>query len=479
MAAALTEQTTQYVSKQWDESVIPLMSEYIKIPNVSPVFDPEWLTNGLIEKAAHLLEDWAKARDIAGLNVEYIQSEGKTPLIFISIASNYEGASGTVLMYGHLDKQPPLASWAEGLGPYEPVLRDGKLYGRGGADDGYSICAALISIEALQRQGLQHGRIEIVIEASEESGSPHLPEYVDLLVQQGKLVAPDLIVCLDSGCGTYDQFWVTTSLRGLVAGNLVIKILNEESHSGRASGIVPSSFRIARMLLERLEDTQTGVIKPKELYVDVPATRLLQIKSCGTALGSGVSSEFEFVKGATPVTDNVEELILNRTWRPTLCVTGVDGIPSLSNAGNVLRASTSLKLSIRIPPNLDAKKCAEFIKALLEKDPPYGAHVSFVYDKAGTGWEAPPMAPWLESAMQGASNYFCQKPASYLGEGGSIPFMGMLGQKFPAAQFVVTGLLGPNSNAHGPNEMLHIQMGKHVTSCVASIVHAHFLQFKK
>lgn len=183
------------------------------------------------------------------------------------------------------------------------------------------------------------------------------------------------------------------------------------------------------------------------------------------------------VEGAKPVTDDTYEAMLNRTWRPTVSTVGVAGIPSLDMAGNVLRPWTAVKLSIRLPPRVEAPKAAAFLKEFLEKNPPYGANVTFESDKAGSGWDAPPLAPWLEKSLNDASNLYFKKPANFLSEGGSIPFMGMLGKLFPEAQFCVTGVLGPENNAHGPNEMLQIQMGKNVTACVAKIVADHYSHF--
>jgi len=330
-----------------------------------------------------------------------------------------------------------------------------------------------LSIKALQVQGLPHARIVILIEASEESGSVHLEDYITYL--EKSIATQDLIICLDSGAGNYEQFWTTTTLRGLISGDLTVKVLFEGSHSGKASGIVPSSFRILRIILDRIEDVQTGEIKVKELHVEVPAKRLEEIQSSAASLGKSVHEEFSFVPGGKPVNSDPAVLVLNRTWKPSLCITGVDGIPSLEVAGNVLRTHTSVKLSIRLPPTANVVKASKALQETLLRDPPYGAQVTWNEDKAKGGFNAPPLAPWLETALHKASNYFCKLPANFIGEGGSIPFMGMLQEKFPEAQFVITGVLGPESNAHGPNEFLHIGLGKKVTGCVASIVADHYV----
>jgi len=378
-----------------------------------------------------------------------------------------------------LDKQPPLTdTWEKGLHPYTPIIRDGKLYGRGGADDGYAIFSSLLAIKVLQKQGVPHGRIVILVEASEESGSPDLPDYVNHL--ESKIGTPNLIVCLDSGCGNFHQFWLTTSLRGIITGVLSVKILTEGVHSGKGSGIIPSSFRIIRMLLDRIEDVNTGEIKVKELFVDIPDSVNKQITQSADGMGSETYEEFPFVLGAEPVDKkDIPKLILQRTWHPTLCVTGAEGIPSLELSGNVLRTHTNIKLSIRIPPTADAEKCGKALERELNRDPPYGAHVSFKTDKGRRGFAAPELHPWLEESVNKASKAFFGHSVNYIGEGGTIPFMGMLQEKFPKAQFVITGLLGPRSNAHGPNEFLHIDCGKHVTSCVAAVVADHYSHYHK
>ena len=462
----------QFVSSKWEDEIVPQLVEYIRIPNKSPMFDADWVEHGYMEDAVTLMEGWARAQDIPGMQLEVVRLEGRTPLIFIEIpAANGGNADDCVLLYGHLDKQPEMTGWDDDLGPWKPVLRDGKLYGRGGADDGYAIYGSLTAIMALQQQKLPHARCVVLIEACEESGSYDLPAYVDHLAD--RIGQPSLVVCLDSGCGNYDQLWCTTSLRGLAGGNFSVSVLDEGVHSGDASGVVPSSFRLLRQLLSRLEDEQTGHIVINGLHVEVPADRLAQARKCAEVLDTAVFDKFPFLPGMTPMSDDLTELVLNRTWRPALSVTGIGGMPTLESAGNVLRPHTAVKLSLRLPPTLDGKRAGELLQEALLRDPPNGAKVTLELEKASTGWNAPAMAPWLESAVDAASQAFYKRPAMYMGEGGSIPFMGMLGEKFPGAQFMITGVLGPHSNAHGPNEFLHIDMGKRVTSCVAQVIAAH------
>ena len=466
-----TSRLTRYISDLWDAEIVPQLMDYIRIPNKSPMFDKDWVAHGHMDAAVKLMETWARTKlpALPGATLEVVRLEGRTPLIYIEVPGQNDD---TVVLYGHLDKQPEMTGWSEGLGPWIPVLKGDKLYGRGGADDGYAIFGSLAALLALQEQGIPHARCVILIEACEESGSYDLPYYVDHLAS--RIGNPSLVVCLDSGCGNYEQLWLTTSLRGMTGGELTVQVLEEGVHSGDASGVVPSSFRILRELLSRLEDPETGRIKPKELYAEIPQQRIDQANVSAGVLGKEIYTKFPFVDGMHPVTEDLTELVLNRTWRPQLAVTGAEGMPPLDSAGNVLRPKTAVKLSLRVPPTLNGAKAGEFVKQLLEKDPPYGANVSFKLEKDGSGWNAPQLSPWLEKAVADASERFFGKPAAYMGEGGSIPFMGMLGSKFPQAQFLITGVLGPHSNAHGPNEFIHIPTGKKVTMVVADVVARHY-----
>jgi acetylornithine deacetylase/succinyl-diaminopimelate desuccinylase-like protein len=462
------EQALALSERVWEEEIVPALCEYIRIPNKSPAFDPRWREHGHMDRAVALIEAWCRRQPIPGLSVEVIRLGDRTPVIFMELPG--EGPD-TVLLYGHLDKQPEMAGWRDGLSPWEPVREGDKLYGRGGADDGYSSFASLLALRILHEQKLRHARCVVLIEACEESGSFDLPAYIDAL--SGRLGDVSLVVCLDSGCANYDHLWSTTSLRGVIGGILKVQILNEGVHSGSASGIVPSSFRILRQLLSRIEDEATGRLLLPALYVDIPEGRRAQAEAAAKALGDMVHGEFPWLPGARPMADDRAELLLNRTWRPTLSVTGAEGLPPLTSAGNVLRPHTSLKLSVRIPPRLDPDKATAALKEVLEKDPPYGAKVTFDAERGGPGWDAPALAPWLEVAMNEASEAFFGKPAMTMGEGGTIPFMGMLGEKLPQAQFLITGVLGPQSNAHGPNEYLHLPTGKKLTCSVASVIAAH------
>jgi acetylornithine deacetylase/succinyl-diaminopimelate desuccinylase-like protein len=462
--------TSAFVDELWDRSIIPTLCEYVRIPNKSPAFDPDWEANGHMHKAAQLLRDWCAVPKVAGLSIEIISLPGRTPLLFGEVCASDAGQAGTVLLYGHYDKQPEFDGWEPGLEPWGPVLRDGKLYGRGGADDGYALFGSLTAIAALQAQGIPHARCVLLIEGCEESGSFDLPHYVEALRE--RIGQPDLVICLDAECGNYDQLWTTTSLRGMLPGVLEVEVLSEGQHSGAAGGIVPSTFRIMRQLFDRVEDSTSGELHAA-LHVDVPNTARHQLQAVAQVLGPSVTSRFPWLEGATPDTDDMVELLINNAWRPSLATVGFGGAPDVGNAGNTLRPSTSAKMVFRLPPTLDANKAANVIKADLERDPPNGARVRFELETPQTGWCAPDFAPWLDKSLDTASQRFFGKPAMYMGMGGTIPFMKMLGDSFPAVQFVVTGVLGPKSNAHGPNEFLEIATGKRITACMAQVIADH------
>ena len=467
------------ISRQWDDDIVAQLIEYIRLPAKSPHFDPEWERHGHIEASVAQAHAWAARQGIAGLHVEIVRLGGRTPVLFFDAPARGPASQQTVLLYGHLDKQPEMTGWRAGLGPWTPVIEEGRLYGRGGADDGYALFAALSAIAALDAEGTPRPRSVGLIETCEESGSYDLPAYLDALAPRMGDVA--LVIALDSGAGNYEQLWVTTSLRGLVNGTLSVDILTEGVHSGDAGGVVPSSFRIARQLLDRIDDSRTGEVASGAFRCEVPADRLAQARQAAAILGESIWKRFPWAtccdeQGARlfaePVTKDPVELVLNRTWRPALAVTGADGLPPLASAGNVQRPRTALKLSLRLPPLVDGATAAQALKDLLEEDPPYNATVRFEHDQGATGWNAPSLAPWLAGALDTASNELFGKPAAYMGEGGTIPFMSMLGRKFPDAQILVTGVLGPKSNAHGPNEFIDIEYAKKITAAAARVIAA-------
>jgi acetylornithine deacetylase/succinyl-diaminopimelate desuccinylase-like protein len=465
-----SDTAADHVEHTWDE-ILPVLCEYIAIPNVSKVFDPDWAANGHMQRAVDLLRRWCESRAIDGATVGVHELDGLTPVIVVEVpAHGTAAADDTVLLYGHLDKQPEMHGWRDGLGPWTPVVEGDRLYGRGGADDGYSTFASLAAIEAVRAGGGSHARCIVLIEASEESGSPDLAAHVEAL--RDRIGIPSLVICLDSGCIDYERMWVTTSLRGLVRAELSIDIVTEGLHSGDVSGMVPSTFRIARALLSRLEDEQSGRVLLESCDIDIPPDRLAQAQDTADEIGA-IADRYPFVEGARPTSSDPAEQLLSRTWRAALSVTGADGLPPAATAGNVLRPNTTLVLSLRTPPTADPQTVLAELTDVLQADPPYGARVTVSNVAAAPGWNAPPLADWLEAALDSASTTAFGRPARMFGEGGSIPFMGMLGAMFPEAQFVVTGALGPDANAHGPNEYLHLPTARRITHAMAELLDAH------
>ncbi|MBL0421253.1 M20 family metallopeptidase [Ramlibacter sp. AW1] len=468
----------EQIDHQWNADIVRQLADYIAIPAKSPAFDADWQAHGHIEAAVRHAAAWVEAQRVEGLRLEIVRLPGRTPVLFFEIAPTRALAehSQTVLMYGHLDKQPEFTGWRADLGPWSPRYEDGKLYGRGGADDGYAVYASIAAVQALKAQQVPHPRIVGLIETCEESGSHDLLPYIDALGP--RLGEVGLVICLDSGAGNYDQLWLTTSLRGLVGGTLRVDILTEGVHSGDASGLVPSSFRIMRQVLDRLEDSRTGRLLPAAFHCDVPPDRLEQARATAAVLGQEVYARFPWAhadcagstQSALPTTTDPVQALINRTWTPTLSVTGAEGLPPLDQAGNVLRPYTAFKLSLRLPPLVDAAQAAQDLKRLLEDNAPYRAKVTFEPGGAATGWNAPAMLPWFEQAMQQASQAHFGAPCGYIGQGGTIPLMNTLSQGFPAAQMMVCGVLGPRSNAHGPNEFLHVPYAKRLTAAVAEVI---------
>ena len=469
-------QTLSQVSTQWDSDIVKQITDYIAIPAKSPAFDSDWAQHGFIDTVMRNAAAWVEAQKVEGLTLEIVRLEGRTPVLFFEIPATRADSTQTVLMYGHLDKQPEFTGWRSDLGPWTPKYEDGKLYGRGGADDGYAVYASIAAVQALKSQGLPHPRIVGLIETCEESGSYDLLPYVNAL--KTRLGDVGLVVCLDSGAGNYDQLWLTTSLRGNAAGVLKVEILTEGVHSGDASGLVPSSFRIMRQVLDRLEDSKTGRLLPQSFHCEIPADRLAQAEATAKILGDEIYKRFPWAhydcEGsstfALPTTTDPVEALLNRTWRPTLSVTGAEGFPAFKDAGNVLRPYTAFKLSLRFPPLVDASAAVRELKTLLEDNAPYQAKVTFEGGGGATGWNAPGTDQWFENALNDASQNFFGAPCGTIGQGGTIPLMNLLSKGFPKAQMMVCGVLGPKSNAHGPNEFLHVPYAKKLTAAVAHVI---------
>ena len=444
------------IDAAWEARVLPTLSEYTRIPCLSPVFDPDWAERGALMEAAELLRAWTQEQD-SSLDTEIVQLPGRTPVLVVENG----GTGDPILIYGHMDKQPPLGDWRPGLSPFEPVREGDLLYGRGTADDGYALFAAVTALLAADGG---RGRVVILIEASEESGSPDLSAYVEHL--RARIGTPSLVICLDSGCLSYDRLWLTSSLRGNLVATVRVDVLTEGVHSGSAGGVVPSSFRILRSILSRIEDERTGEILLPELRgAGVPDDLRVSLSDAAP----------EFSDDAMPSVDGLRlagsgpaDRLIARAWSPALEVTGMDGIPAVRDGGNVLRPFTTAKISLRLPPDVDAQIAADALISAIRNDE--GAHLTIDLEGVADGWVAPPLDEHNAATLDRVARASFGRPVGFHGEGGTIPFLADLKRSFPGTQFVATGVLGPHSNAHGPNEFLHIPMAKAVTHAVAALL---------
>lgn len=453
----------------FERDALDTLLAYGEIPCLSPMYDAAWRENGHLDAAVELLAGWARARRLANFSVDVERLEGRTPLLVVTVEATASG-TGTAVLYGHLDKQPPLGDWSEGLAPFQPTRVGDRLYARGLADDGYSTFSALLALEALEDAGTPHSRVVVLIEASEESGSPDLVAYLEHL--SAHLGDVRFMVCLDSGALTYDRLWVTTSLRGIVNVALTVGVLSRGQHSGAVSGVAPSSFRILRQLLDRVEDSATGEILVRELIEEIPTEHVEAARATAEEFGDVTVADLPLLDGVVPMGASAAERILRSTWYPTLSVVGMGGVPLPEIAGNVLRASTTAVLSFRLAPTSDANDAARAIVSTLATNPPEGAAVEVDLIQAADGWMAPPLAPWLDDALADASRSAFGREAAFTGEGGSIPFLASLAARYPEAAFVATGVLGPDSNAHGIDEMLDLPTAVAVTNAVSHLLGA-------
>jgi acetylornithine deacetylase/succinyl-diaminopimelate desuccinylase-like protein len=468
------DQTTvrDAIARTWAGDVIPSLSGLVAIPALSPQFDASWHATGQLRAAADHVGAWAGSRDLAGARHEVVELDGRSPLLLIDVpATDGAAGQGTVLLYGHLDKQPALGEWSEGLAPWRAVRRDGRLYGRGSADDGYSGYAAVTALEAVRAAGGRHSRAVVLLETGEESGSQDLPAYLEHLAD--RLGEVSLVICLDSGGSDYQRLWLTTSLRGMVMATVTVRVLETGVHSGIAGGIVPSSFRIMRQLLDRVEDSATGEVKLPEMNVPIPAQRRADAAAFAALDPDAVGRNIPFVTGMSAASPDLAELILNNTWRPALSVIGGDGLPESTVAPAVLLPSTSLRLSFRTPPTADVAAAEAALVKTLTTDVPYGARVDLTNFITLSGWSAPAPSPWLSAALDELTGSVFSEPYRQFGLGGGIPFMELLGRRYPDADFVVTGALGMDSNMHVPDESLNLEYAEQVTAAVARILDAH------
>lgn len=444
----------------WQDGGLALegLKSFIRVPNVSPGYDPEFFTNGLIIKAIDTVKAWIEAQGIAGLTTTLFAEPGCEPLLLVEIPGTAAPGAPVVLAYGHLDKMPPLDApgWSAGLFAYDPVIRDGKVYGRGTNDDGYNCFLVITALKYLQSKGLAYPKVTLILETGEESGDTEIQQYLERL--RPKIGDVDLILVLDGEAQDYQTFWGCTSLRGIVNGVLDISHLATPCHSGMATGLVPSTFRIARILLSRIEDAATGEVLLREAHApEIPATRIEQCRLIAAQLGDRSHAIVSPLPGAELLSKDNAELLLAKAWKPGLAVTGCDGIPSVGDGSNVMRTRTALKLSLRLPPGVNAEVTAAALKRVLEADPPYGAKVTYTAVSAGNGWKGPDLSGKIDVAMREATRAVFGGVPLYYGEGGSIPLCNKFQELWPDAQLLVSGCAGTDSNPHGYDESLNLE----------------------
>lgn len=454
-----------WIDQYWEKEALPALIELGKIPNVSPAFDSAWSENGHMDRAAEHLKVWAESRKIKGMTVELQRSDMRTPLLFIEIAGERDE---TVLIYGHLDKQPPMLPWRDGLDPWNPVREGDLLYGRGLADDGYSIFAALGAVEAAQKSGAELPRVCVMIEGCEESGSPDLEHYVDVLKE--RIGAPSVVITLDSEDRDGDRLWLTQSLRGLVNGFLTVETISGTIHSGLATGVVPSATRILRMLLARIENPETGHILNEVISPPLSAAFREYADTVARDVSDYVDT-FELPEGLKVSADTLPELVANNLVRAGLEVTGISGLPEAEASGNVMVGKVTARLSLRIPPGVDPDTVAVELKQIFETDPPYGAKVSYELQSRGDwGYMAKPFSESMKKRVHAATKECFGTEPGLLGVGASIPFVQIMVNQFPNAEHVLTGILSQSSHAHGPNENMSISKVKRLTHFVAQFL---------
>lgn len=457
-----------YVEKFFDTQILPNLMDFIRIPNCSPNYDPDWEKNGNALKAANFLCDWVDSLSIKNCTATLLKDPGMTPFLYIDIHPTKPKDDRTILLYGHLDKQPSFTGWSEGLGPQKPVIIDNKLYGRGSSDDGYAIFASITAVKACQDNNFPIPRVVILIEGSEESNTVDLLYYVQQL--KPLIGDPSLIICLDSGCEDNERLWVSTSLRGVFTIDLKVSVLSQGVHSGVGGGIVPDSFMIMRQLLDRIENQETGDILEQSLSTELPKNRDEEINDFIRIASDKYLHNFPWYKSTQPLDINIKDTIIRNTWKPALTITGAEGFPQLETAGNLIQPHTSLRLSMRLPPLVDSVKCAEIVKGILEKDPPYGAKIEANIVNTGDGWNSAPFSTRLKNILNIGSQRFFNNNIAFFGIGGSVPFVQIFNSIFTHADITVLGVSGPDSNIHGPNENLNLDYVQKLIMCLTYLV---------
>ena len=457
----------QNIERAWKEEAFQGLSDFVRLPALSPDFDPNGDTNGFLRQALEEAASWGKKLFPNG-TFEILAKPGITPVLYIDIPGTRAGLP--VVFYGHFDKQPEAGVWSEGLAPFTPVLRGDRLYGRGTADDGYSFYAALTAVRALSDAGHTYPRICGFFETCEESGSGDLPFYLAELAE--RTGQPALLCILDLGVQDKSRLWRTQSLRGVVTFTLRVEVLKTGVHSGASSGIVPSSFAVMRMLLDRLEDPTTGSVRVKSMHVPKPERHMAALTRLASLQGDAIWSRFPYAGSTEPRSRNPLTLLLKNAWEPTLSVLGAEGLPPLAAASALLRPATALKLSFRIPPGVDPEKAAREAVELVTTNVPSNALVTVENLHAEAGFEAPEGAEWLDDVWMSTSRELFGADAENVFDGATIGILPCFARAFDGCPFLLTGVLGAEDNAHAPNESISICYLTKLTRALARVINA-------
>ena len=451
----------KYVDKQFILNTLPNLMNFIRIPNLSPLYDDDWNTNGLLLKAANLIISFAKSLELKNAEINLLQDKGYTPLIFIDIPASRINDTRTILFYAHYDKQPHGEGWDEDKSPINPVIIDGHLYGRGSADDGYALFSILTAIKTCQDYNCPMPRICCIFEGAEESTDAHLTYYFNKLMP---VLGNNIIVFipLDSGCSDYNHLWITNSLRGFCDFEINIETLENECHYGpEASGIIAENMFLIRKIFDGILDSTNGEVKLKEFHVDkIPEIIDEQMNKEIEVVGDDFIKNIPLYEGVSPLSTDVRQLMINSRWKPTCNILGIDNCPKISDNGFGINPTMKVRMSMRIPPGIDINKAIESFKTALSENTYFGAKVSLASYDFGEGAVFANMSNKCKTILNKASLEFFENEGLFMGGAGSIPFITYFQSKYPKSDIICTGILGNDSNEHGPNENLNIDAAK-------------------
>lgn len=468
-----TADLSEHVRIGWTGEHLAALSAFVAIPSVSPAFDSAWERSGALAAAVDLVADWFTDRTaLPGVRAHRLRINGRTPLLIVDIPAfdpdQADGPHRTVLAYGHLDVQPAGGGWTV-TDPFRPVVRESRLYGRGAGDDKYVPLAVVAALEALRAANQAHPQVILLLETSEESSSVDLPAH--LAAHGGLLGQPDLIVCLDTFVPDTSRLWHSTSMRGIVVADLSVAVAREGLHSGLVGGVVPSSFRLLRALLDRIENSSTGACLLPSLHADVPAGHCDALRRQAER-SRPPASGLPLLPGVRPLSGDPLAQLLAQSWEPSVAYVGMDGMPATGAAGSVLRASTTVRLSIRLPPTVRAIDAVAALRATLEADPPAGATVRLDVHGAEDGWSTTvPEGLGVLLDEAGVAGYGAR--AAECGGGATIPPLGILARRFPEAAIVPLGLVTPSCNPHGPDEHIDLDSAERLTIALATLLASH------